>query len=456
MNQKKLVTIFIVEDDDWFSEFLSYIMQMNPDHTVKTFKKGKDVIKALGEKPDIITLDYKLPDTDGGTLLKKVKETLPDTECIIISEQDKIDTALELLKQGAYDYFVKSKDIRDRLLNTVEKIKQQSQLKQKISVLEEEVHRKYKFENRLIGNSDEFRKIFSLIEKAIQSNITVSVTGETGTGKEEIAKAIHYNSLRKSGNFVAVNMAAIPKELAESELFGHEKGSFTGAMNTRIGKFEESNGGTLFLDEIGEMELHLQAKLLRVLQEREVVRVGSNKPIKFDSRIIVATNKNLQEEVKKNNFREDLFFRLFGLQIKIPPLRERGNDVIILANYFIKLFCKENGLEIKSLSSSAKQKLLAYNYPGNVRELKSVVELAAVMTAGKEITSDDLVFANNDFTSEILSEELTLEQYENKIIHHFLNKYNNNALLVADKLGIGKSTIYRFLNKEKKTETPES
>lgn len=450
MNQEqKPFSIFIVEDDEWFSEFLSYVLQINPDHIIKCFKKGKDVLKNLNERPDLITLDYKLPDTDGGTLLQKIKETLPDTECIIISEQDKIDTALELLKQGAYDYFVKSKDIRDRLLNTIEKIKQQNLLKQKISFLEEEVQRKYKFENRLIGNSDEFRKIFSLVEKAIQSNITVSVTGETGTGKEEIAKAIHYNSPRKAGNFVAVNMSAIPRELAESELFGHEKGSFTGALNARIGKFEESNGGTLFLDEIGEMELHLQAKILRVLQEREVVRVGGNKTIKFDSRIIVATNKNLQEEVKNNNFREDLFFRLFGLQIKIPPLRERGNDVIILANYFIKIFCKENGTETKILSPAARQKLMAYNYPGNVRELKSVVELAVVMNAEKEILPDNIFFANNDFKTELLSEELTLEQYESKIIHHFLKNYDNNALLVAEKLGIGKSTIYRFLNKEK-------
>jgi DNA-binding NtrC family response regulator len=451
---KKPFSIFIVEDDDWFNEFLSYILSINPDHQVKSFTKGKDVLKNLNERPDVITLDYKLPDTDGGSLLKKIKETLPDVECIIISEQDKIDTALELLKQGAYDYFVKSQDIRERLLNTVEKIKQQNSLKEKIIFLEEEVHRKYKFENRLIGKSAEFQKIFSLVEKAIQSNITVSISGETGTGKEEIAKAIHYNSAKKSGPFVAVNVTAIPRELAESELFGHEKGSFTGANNTRIGKFEESNGGTLFLDEIGEMDLQLQAKMLRVLQEREVIRVGSNKPIKFDSRIIVATHKNLQEEVKKNNFREDLFFRLFGLQIKIPPLRERGNDSILIANHFIKTYCKENGIEMKVLLPDAQQKLLAYNYPGNVRELKSAVELAVVMTNEKTISADDIIFTNSDLTTELLSEELTLEQYEKKIINHFLKKYNNNALLAAEKLGIGKSTIYRFLNKEKQTENP--
>lgn len=447
--QEKGFKIFLVEDDDWFNEFLCYILTLNPDHDVTAFKKGKDLLKALSKQPHIVTLDYNLPDIDGGTLLKKIKEQGPQTECIIISEQDKIDTAISLLKDGAYDYFVKSQDIRDRLLNTIEKIKQQQLLQTKITRLEEAVGRKYSFENRLIGKSEDFQKIFPLIQKAIQTNITVSITGETGTGKEEVAKAIHYNSSRKSGPFIAVNMAAIPKELAESELFGHERGAFTGALNSRTGRFEESNSGTLFLDEIGEMDLQLQAKLLRVLQEKEVIKLGSNKPIKFDARIMVATHKNLQEEVRRGAFREDLFFRLFGLQIKIPALRERTTDIILLAEFFIKNFCSENNLNTKPLSVHAKQKLLAYHFPGNVRELKSVTELACVMSEGKTIEPVDLNFSHSDFSTELLSEEMTLEGYEKKIIHHFLSKYNNNALLVAEKLGIGKSTIYRFLNREK-------
>lgn len=447
--QEKYFRIFIVEDDDWFNEFLTYILSMNPDHSVTSFRKGKELLKNLGEQPHFVSLDYNLPDIDGGTLLKKIKEQCPQTECIIISEQDKIDTAVGLLKNGAYDYFVKSQDIRDRLLNTIEKIKQQQQLQVKISNLEEAVGRKYSFENRLIGKSDDFQKIFPLIQKATQTNITVSVTGETGTGKEEVAKAIHFNSARKAGPFVAVNMTAIPRELAESELMGHEKGAFTGAINSRTGRFEESNGGTLFLDEIGEMDLQLQAKLLRVIQEKEVIKLGTNKPVKFDARIIVATHKNLQEEVKRGNFREDLFFRLFGLQIKIPALRERTADIVLLAEYFTKNFCNENALGQKILSASSKQKLMAYHFPGNVRELKSVIELACVMSDSNQIEPIDLNFSNSDFSNELLSEELTLEQYEKKIIHHFLKKYSNNALLVAEKLGIGKSTIYRFLNKEK-------
>lgn len=446
---EKEFKIFIVEDDEWFNEFLLYILSLNPNHDVRAFKKGKDLLKTINELPQIVTLDYNLPDLDGGALLKKIKEQSPQTECIIISEQNKIDTAVSLLKDGAYDYFVKSQDIRDRLLNTIEKIKQQKQLQTKITQLEEAVGKKYSFENRLIGKSDDFQKIFPLIQKANQTNITVSIAGETGTGKEEVAKAIHYNSPRKSGPFIAVNMAAIPKELAESELFGHEKGAFTGALNARIGRFEESNGGTLFLDEIGEMELQLQAKLLRVLQEKEVIKLGSNKPIKFDARIIVATHKNLQEEVKRGAFREDLFFRLFGLQIKIPPLRQRTTDIMLLADFFIKNFCRENNMALKVLSAQSKQKLMAYHFPGNVRELKSVTELACVLSEEKTIEPIDLNFSHSDFSTELLSEELTLEGYEKKIIHHFLNKYNNNALLVAEKLGIGKSTIYRFLNREK-------
>lgn len=447
--QGKEFKIFIVEDDEWFNEFLVYILSLNPDHDARSFKKGKDLLKMLNEQPQMVTLDYNLPDMDGGALMKKIKEQSPQTECIIISEQNKIDTAVSLLKDGAYDYFVKSQDIRDRLLNTIEKIKQQQQLQTKIIQLEEAVGKKYSFENRLIGKSEDFQKMFPLIQKATQTNITVSITGETGTGKEEVAKAIHYNSPRKSGPFLAVNMAAIPEELAESELFGHEKGAFTGALNSRTGRFEESNGGTLFLDEIGEMELQLQAKLLRVLQEKEVVKLGSNKHIKFDARIIVATHKNLQEEVKRGAFREDLFFRLFGLQIKIPPLRQRATDIMLLAEFFIKKFCHENTLAQKNLSAQAKQKLMAYHFPGNVRELKSVIELACVLSEEKTIDATDLNFSHSDFSTELLSEELTLEGYEKKIINHFLNKYNNNALLVAEKLGIGKSTIYRFLNREK-------
>lgn len=442
--------VFVVEDDAWFREFITYTLSLNPDHEVKAFSNGRDLLNAMKEEPDVITLDFKLPDTDGATLLKKIKEVNTDTEVIIISEQEKIATAVDLLKAGAYDYLVKSKEIRDLLINTVNHIQKNRVLQFRINDLEKEVKKKYNFQKNLIGASDHFQPVFSLIEKSTQTNINVMITGETGTGKEEVAKAIHYNSNFKNGLYVAVNVAAIPKELAESELFGHEKGAFTGATATRIGKFEQANNGTIFLDEIGDLDLFLQAKLLRVLQEREVVRVGGNKPIKINGRLIVATHKNLLEEVKKGAFREDLYYRLFGLQIKLPPLRERGNDILLLAKHFIENFCGENKMELKKLSGEAQQKLLAYHFPGNVRELKSLVELACVMAGDSEIKAQDILLGEENLVSELLSTELTLEEYNKKIIFHFLQKYNDNVLLVAKKLDLGKSTIYRLLNSEKK------
>jgi two-component system response regulator AtoC len=448
MEWNKAFKIFVVEDDDWYREFITYTLSLNPEHEVKAFTKGSDLLQAMKELPDMLTLDFRLPDTDGATLLKKIKEFNPDTEVIIISEQDKIATAVELLKAGAYDYLVKSKDMRDRLLNTVQHIEKNRKLQHRINDLEKEVKKKYNFQKNLIGSSEIFKDIFSLIEKATQTNINVMVSGETGTGKEEVAKAIHYNSRFSEGPFVAVNVAAIPRELAESELFGHEKGSFTGAAGTRIGKFEESGRGTIFLDEIGDLDLSLQTKMLRILQEKEVVRVGGNKSIKIHSRLIVASHKNLMEEVRKKNFREDLYYRLFGLQIKLPPLRERGNDILLLARYFIENFCRENKMEIKKLASEAQHKLLAYRFPGNIRELKSLVELASVMSADSEINSKDILLGEQNLISDLLSTELTLEEYNKKIIFHFLQQYKNNVLLVAKKLDIGKSTIYRMLKEE--------
>lgn len=282
------------------------------------------------------------------------------------------------------------------------------------------------------------------MEKALKTNITVSITGETGTGKELVAKAIHYNSSRKKKPMVAVNIAAIPKELIESELFGHEKGAFTGAASRRIGKFEEAEGGTLFLDEIGEMDLNLQSKLLRVLQERELSRVGGNDVIKIDVRIIVATHRNLQDEVKNGNFREDLFYRLLGLPIQLPPLRERDKDVVLLAKYFLDQFALENGFKKFKITTEAQEKLLQYPFPGNIRELKSIIELAAVMAQDNQVTPEDITFVNTPRDS-FMIKEMKLQEYTYHIIRNYLNKYDNNVMEVAKRLDIGKSSIYRYL-----------
>lgn len=440
--------IFVVEDNELYAHLLVHTLSLNPDFEIKNFYSAKEFLSHLNENPDVVTLDYRLPDSNGIELLQKIKGQNPETEVVIISEQDAIETAVGLIKAGAYDYIVKTKDIRDLLLNTINNIRKHTHLKARFNNLQQEVEKKYDFRKNIIGNSPAIKKTFTLLEKAISTNITVMIAGETGTGKELVAKAIHYNSSRANHPFIAVNVTAIPSELIESELFGHEKGSFTGASSRRIGKFEEADGGTLFLDEIGEMDISFQPKLLRALQEKEVVRIGSNKPVPVDCRIIVATNKNLLEEVKKGKFREDLYYRIFGLPIELPPLRERDKDVLILAKYFIEGFCRENELGIKMISSEAQKKLLSYTFPGNIRELKSIMELAVVMCDNSEISTNNIVLSTNDALPEVISEELSLREYNRRIVATYLKKYDNNISAVADKLSISQSTIYRMLKGE--------
>jgi two-component system response regulator AtoC len=440
------VKIYVVEDNDWYNRLLVHTLSLNPDYEVKGFANGRDFLDNMHEPPDIVTLDYKLPDISGSELLKQIKQEHADIQVILISEQEDINTVVELLKLGAKDYIIKSNDIRDRLLNTVQNIRQEMGLISEISRLRKEVQKKYNFKSSILGESTVMIAVYEMIEKARNTNITVSIYGETGTGKELVAKAIHYNSKRKDKSFVAFNVAAVPSELIESELFGHEKGAFTGATYRRIGKFEEANGGTLFLDEIAEMGPSLQVKLLRALQEKEIVRVGSNQTVKTDCRIIVATNKNLKEEVKKGNFREDLYYRLLGLPIELPPLRDRGNDVLILAKFFIEHFSKENNMPVRQLSDNAQNKLLNHTYPGNIRELKSVIELALTLSDNEVIQPADLIFDTDRQPGiDTPEKELSLHDYELKIINSYLKKYNNDIKLVAEKLDIGVSTIYRLL-----------
>jgi DNA-binding NtrC family response regulator len=343
------ISIFIVEDDAVYSSVLAHFLSLNPDFIVKKFRSAKEFLSCIHEKPDIVTLDYSLPDTTGDRLLMQVKELSPETKIIMVSGQENINISVDLFKKGAHDYIVKDEDTHERLWMTISNFRENIELKKELTSLKQEIHKKYNFQKAIIGNSPAIKKVFSLIEKASTTNITVSIAGETGTGKDVVAKAIHFNSERKKFPFVPMNVVAIPKDLLETELFGHERGSFTGAMARRIGKFEEAHKGTLFLDEISEMDISLQAKLLRVLQEQELSRVGSNEVIKINVRIIVATNRNLQELVKKGRFREDLYYRLLGLPIYLPPLRERGNDIILIAKHFIDQFCNENNMVKKNL-----------------------------------------------------------------------------------------------------------
>lgn len=445
------VKIFVVEDNEWYNKLLVYTLSLNPDYEVTGFFNARDFLNSLNESPDIVTLDYRLPDSTGLEILKRIRQENDNVRVILISEQEDIDMVVTLLKMGAYDYITKSEDIKERLLNTVQNLTKDINLKKELSTLRREVQKKYSFKNSILGESSAIKNIYELIEKSLDTNITVIISGETGTGKEMVAKAIHYNSKRREKPFVAVNVPAIPSELTESELFGHEKGAFTGASFRRTGRFEEADGGTLFLDEIGEMELNLQTKLLRVLQEKEIVRVGSNKPIKTDCRIIAATNKNLKEEVKKGNFRDDLYYRLLGLPIEMPPLRDRGNDILILARHFIEDFCRENSIPIRKLTSQAQKKLMSYSFPGNVRELKSLVELAVTLSVNEEIEAGDFAIDPDESLSSISGENLTMREYEMKILKATMRKYNNDITLTAQKLDIGVSTIYRLLKQEKES-----
>ncbi|MDN3642958.1 sigma-54 dependent transcriptional regulator [Lutimonas halocynthiae] len=440
-----LYKIFIVEDDEWYGEILQYHLSLNPDYEVTLFKTGKECLSNMSLQPDLVTLDFSLPDLTGDKLFKKIRDINPQLPVIMISSQEDISVAVNLLKLGVSDYLIKDEATKDLLWNSVVRIRETQTLKKEVANLREELGQKYSFDKSIIGQSDALKKVFRMMEKAIKTNINISVSGETGTGKELVAKAIHYNSNRRKKKFIAVNMAAIPLELIESDLFGHEKGAFTGAISRKIGKFEEANGGTLFLDEIAELDLSIQSKLLRVLQERELVRVGGTENIKLDVRLIVATHKDLAEEVRKETFREDLYFRIMGLPISLPPLRERGGDVLILAKHFLDDFAKENALGSIHFTKEAKDKLLQYYFPGNVRELKAMIDLAAVMCENNEIDADDITYTSTKREEVFMAEQKTLRQYTCDIIKYYLNKNDNDVIATSKVLDIGKSTIYKMM-----------
>ncbi len=439
-------TIAIVEDDKWYAELLKHHLLLNPDHTINCYDDGLTFLNKVKKEPDMVCIDYSMPGLNGEELLKRIKSKFPKTEVVVISGQEDVATAVKLLRLGAYDYLIKDDETKERLWNTVLRIREKQALKEEVIELKKEVQSKYSVNNAFIGKSPQMNTVFKLIEKASNVDITVSISGETGTGKEVVAKSIHYNSAKKAKPFVAVNLAAIPSELAESELFGHEKGAFTGANSRRIGKFEEAQGGTLFLDEIGEMEMNMQAKLLRALQEKEIVRVGGSTKVKLNIRVIVATHRNLLEEVQNGNFRQDLYYRLLGLPIELPPLRQRGDDILLLADHFLTEFCNSNGKQKQTLTAEAQQKLLNYPFPGNVRELKALIELTAVMADKNEIKADDISYrVSGGSLADLLKSDLSLKEYNAKIVQHYLDKYDKNVVKAAKALKVGKSTIYRMI-----------
>ncbi len=434
--------IYVVEDDLWYAEVIKHHLELNSEVKVKLFENGTEVLQALDTAPDIISLDYSLPDMTGNELCERLHKLGLDIPVIMISGQEDVKTAIEMFKLGLRDYIVKDEHTLDLLWNSVNRIFELQHMKKEISSLKEALDSKYDI-MQLVGHSKASEEVKKHIEKAAHANINISLFGETGTGKEVVARAIHFNSVRAKQPFIAVNMAAIPKDLMESELMGHVKGAFTGANADKKGKFELSDKGTLFLDEIAELDLALQSKLLRVIQEREVTKIGGHEVHKLDFRLITATHKNLVQEVKEGRFREDLFYRIKGLSIQLPPLRDRGYDVILFAQKFINEYCVKNELPIKTLSKDGQNKLMAYHYPGNLRELKSIVELAIVMCDDAKINAEHITI-ENEFDS-IGKSNKTLKELNIEIIQKRLEEQNYKVVQTAEDLGVSKSTLYTMI-----------
>ena len=396
MGKNYISKIFVLDDDDIYGKLIQFSLDVNDNYDVSLFNDENDFLNRLHENPDIVIIDHNLTTMTGLEVLKHVKKFNHQIGTIILSGQDKVDVVVDSYNAGANYYIIKNDNAVPEVQNAVKNLSSNTNLLKQVEELKEQIIDRNKYD-QIIGESEAIIKVIRLIQKVEKSNILTLITGESGTGKELAARAIHYNSHRKKGSFVIVNMAAIPEDLIESELFGHEKGAFTGAVNKRIGKFEEADGGSIFLDEIGEMDNNLQAKLLRVLQDNVISRLGSNKEIKLDVRVIAATNKNLSEQVKKGVFREDLYYRLQGFLINMPPLKERGNDIIIIAKNFLEDTCKKNKKPSKQLSREAMEALLSHSWPGNVRELKSVIERAALLSETEIIQLDDLIFSDQTY-----------------------------------------------------------
>lgn len=383
--------ILVIDDQRSIRSTLKDILEME-GHTVVLAEDGAQGVEAFGaDSFDVVLTDIKMPNMDGMEVLDKIMETRPDCPVIMISGHGDIDTAVESIKKGAYDFIQKPLDL-NRLLITIKNAVEKGALVVDNKALKKKIEHKYD----MIGDSEPMRKVRDMIDRVASTDARVLIMGGNGTGKELVARALHNNSRRAKSPFVEVNCAAIPGELIESELFGHEKGSFTSAVKQRIGKFEQAEGGTLFLDEIGDMSLAAQAKVLRALQENTITRVGGDKDIKVDVRVLAATNKNLAEEIKAGNFREDLYHRLSVIIINVPSLNERVDDIPMLANYFLESVSQELGVAKKGISDDAIEALKKINWTGNIREFRNVIERLTILSAG-DITARDV----NDYARPI-------------------------------------------------------
>jgi len=390
-----------------------------------------------------------MPEMDGLELLKTLKGIRPEVMVILMTAYGSIETAVEAMRLGANDYITKPVDLNELLIH-ISKAQKESLLLRENRLLRTEVRKKFEF-NNIIGKSKKMQEIFSLIEKVALGSSTVIIYGGSGTGKELVAKAIHYNSPRVDRPFIPFNCGAIPETLVESELFGHTKGAFTGAIQAKKGLFEEANGGTLFLDEISTILPSVQVKLLRVLQEKELMRVGSTERIKIDVRMIAATNENLEENMKKGKFREDLFYRLHVFPIFLPDLKDRREDIALLAYHFLDLYSKEAKKEIKGISKEAMKLLLEYYWPGNVRELENTIERAVIMTDQDYLVPNDLPKDLTEGFSEMIKRGVknrkSLEDIKSEYIKEILKEVGGNKRIASEILMVNPRTLYRFEKK---------
>ncbi len=380
--------ILIVDDDKAHLSMLQMVLK-SLNHSIKCVTDGKDAIEAAEKEPfDLILMDVRMADIDGMEALQRIKKFNPSIPIIIMTAYSSVDKAVDAMKLGAYDYLTKPLNF-DELKITIERAMDHLQLSIENSRLKKEISSESGFSG-IIGSSNSMRKVIDMARIVAPTGATILITGESGTGKELFAKAIHNSSSQKNNRMVSINCAALNETLLESELFGHERGAFTGADKRREGLFLHADKGTIFLDEIGDIPMSMQVKLLRAIQEREIKRVGSDKTISVDVRIIVATNKNLEEEVKEGRFREDLFYRLNVINIKVPPLRERKDDIPLLAQNFLRLYSKNNGKSFKGFTPMAMDVLTKYQWPGNVRELENAIERAIILSMGQYISEKDL------------------------------------------------------------------
>jgi DNA-binding NtrC family response regulator len=447
----KPAQILIVEDDTKMRRALTEIMEKE-GHSVDSAESGENALtKAGAVNYDLAITDLKLPGINGMDVLRAIRRSRPETAVVMITAYATVDTAVEAMREGAEDYIAKPFNL-DEIRLIIRKVLEKKALLEDNRFLRKQLKRKYSYDN-VVGNSESMVEIYRTIDRVKDSRATVLILGETGTGKELVARAIHYNSIRSENPFMPVNCAALTESLLESELFGYVKGAFTGALRDKQGVFEAAHGGTVFLDEIGDISLRLQQVLLRVLENGEIQPVGSTNRKKVDVRIVAATNKNLEEAMKTGAFRADLYYRLNVINVRLPSLSERQEDIAPLADYFLRKYCAENGKAIKVMSKDALRILEAYDWPGNVRELENVIERATLLETGEEITPDALpqqLKTAPQGELPLLDEDLrTLEEVGRNHIITVLEKTGGNKARASEILGINRTSLWRMIQRLK-------